>query len=366
MGSTIKTFPTVPDAWCETTLNPPEGGWSVVDPAGQATLSLSTSNVIVGARCVDLYAQVSTPWETLRFSLNNGYEFNGNAQQAKLLFYLQLEGGKFDGNVLITLRDASGRRAYRQFFGQVVGSAVYFELNMGPSGDFTVVDAGFDWSYIKYVDVGAFTATSWGAHLNGHVWVDEFHFSYYELVLGRLTILSDPPGKQFLLDGQAFVTDGQSHGLGIQPYVDYTVRMDSTDFKAWENGGTSPIRTVNLSEGESLTITAYYVTAPPPPGKGKLKVSSNVTANVSVRNTAFSGNTPFEANLDPGGYTVDATFDAQPTQSRDAAIVEGQTTLVDFEFVAAGGIDWGPVVAVVGIVVTLCSIGTAIYLKVIE
>lgn len=258
----VKTYPAIPDDWCETTVSPPEGGWSTVSPLG-AYIELATFPY-VGSRSVKMWATSPCYYEQLRFTLNSGREFDGTKDQAQIHAWIALQSGVFDGLFRVWVYDASGRRAYKEWY-VPVGQYFNVTLDLGAGKGWTELDAGFDWRFIGSFDFWASTGVDfWGTHYYGALWVDEVHFSYYELELGKLTILSEPAlGVQFRIEGNYYVTP--QYNLGLLPNTNYAVATDPTNFLNWENGDPSPSRTISLAEAESKTIIAYYSTPPPPP-----------------------------------------------------------------------------------------------------
>jgi len=319
----IKSYPTNPDDWSEETLSAAEGAWQVNHPAN-AQLSLDAI-ATVGNASVRLYNPAGGNWVDFQFSLYDGREFDGTKSAATLNFFINLQAGRWDAVFDVYLYDAAGRFASRKNISVTVdGSFHHFALPLG-SGVGWEETSGFDWRFLKAIMFRCLVAYPWP---EGNIWIDEFHFSYYELELGKLTILSDPLGKQFRIDSSYYTTP--QYGLGLLPYTDYTIGIDSTDFKQWENGDLNPVRTINLAEAQELTITAYYATAPPP-GKGTLYVTANVTATVEVIETGTRKTTPCYFDLNPGTYTVRATYKEQ-TQEASVSISEGITTPINFNF----------------------------------
>jgi hypothetical protein len=84
------------------------------------------------------------------------------------------------------------------------------------------------------------------------------YFSNVEEITHTLTVTSEP------ISGVGFTVDGTPHSTPWSDLLDegsYTVIMPSTwgiyDFDEWEDGSTSPSRTISLTADK--TITAYYV-----------------------------------------------------------------------------------------------------------
>ncbi len=267
----LKSFPAIPDDWCESTLYPSEGGWSAVSPSANVELIAPFTGAAVGQKCVRLFANIPVYTEEARFTLNSGREFDGSADQAQLHFWIQLETGKFYPNIDVYILDASGRRA-RKLAGITVqvGSWVKLDLNLG-SGQGWTEDAYFDWRFIKAVQtVASTTSDFWGQHMYGSVFIDEMYFTYYELEYALLTVLSEPSGIQFRYDSSIRTTP---YTIGLPPSVDVTIWTNPTNFVRWEDDSTSPTRVVRLAEAEQKTITAYYSSLPPN-GDGEPKQSS--------------------------------------------------------------------------------------------
>lgn len=256
-----KTYPENPDAWCET-LTPIEGAWSVES----GILRLSSFRA-VGNYSIE--NDLTTPQYRGRiwFALFNGKEFDGLKTYAKLHFKLALENEEWEivgdwSDGVVILYDFVGKTARRQF-SQLVDSNFYdWTFNLGPGMGWDE-EAGFNWRLIKAVELWLITTTKAGGRRGeGSIWVDKLHFSYYEVVPAKLTILSVPSGKNFKID-TAFMTTPQT--LSITPNMTYEVSMEPTNFDHWENGDRSPVRTFTLAEGQEYTATAYYKEVPPPP-----------------------------------------------------------------------------------------------------
>jgi hypothetical protein len=134
-----------------------------------------------------------------------------------------------------------------------------YDLSLGAG--WAILDSGFDWRYLFSIDFQAANNSTLGNYTFGSLWVNGFYFSYYQLVLGTLNVLAQGPGgslsKSFSLDG---TTDNTPYSLGLEPATNFTLTIDSTDFLHWEDGSSLPQRTLNLSEGQVLTVTAYYST----------------------------------------------------------------------------------------------------------
>jgi hypothetical protein len=115
---------------------------------------------------------------------------------------------------------------------------------------------------------------------------------------------------------------------------------------------------------DASDLTVDVSGAPPPPTLGTLEChaylrgtecSSLVTGAGTVQRT-----TPFTAQLPPGRYTLTAYHPERPnevTQTKDADIVAGQVTRVDFTF--NGGVDVGAL-AMVGGMAVLAVLGAAL------
>jgi len=344
------TYPENPDAWCEQTLSPAEGTWQIVHPAN-AQLSLD-AKAAIGNASVKLYNPPGGNWVDFQFSLNDGKEFDGTKSSAMLNFFIALQSGSWDAVFDVYLYDAAGILASRKNISVAVdGGFHHFALPLG-TGQGWAESSGFDWRFLKKIMFRCLVAYPWP---EGSVWIDEFHFSYYELVRPTLAIDSVPQGKSYTLDGVSGVTPSPPYGL--DPGVDYKVYIDPVDFDRWEDGSTANPRTIRLAEGENKVITAYYTTAPPPPppGKGTLYCrafanSDEVAASVEVAGVG-TYTTPFSLDLDPAIYTLKASYKEQTPQQKSATVTEGKTTEVHFSFAkpAPPAIDWMPLIVVGGL-----------------
>lgn len=226
--------------------------------------------VQVGLRSIGFGATESTLYEASRFTLNNGREFDGTRDQAKLVFYNLLQTGNFDGTVRITIYDASGRTATKQWYNEPLGIFNLHELLLGANQGW-IQETNFDWRYVSIVEFTVFTSSDgWGYPKYGTFWIDWLHFTYYQFEPGKLTTLSNPSGKAFKLDSQMLSTP--DYNRGITPNVNWIVTMEPSNFKEWEDASTNPERTINLQEAETKTITATY-SGSPPNGNGGGKAS---------------------------------------------------------------------------------------------
>lgn len=222
----------------------------------------------------------NTYYEASRFTLNNGREFDGTRDQAKLVFYLALSANDFDGTVRITIYDASGRTATKQWYNEPLDRFNLHELLLGENQGWTQ-QTDFDWRFLSIVEFTVFTSSDeWGQPKHGTYWIDWLHFSYYLFEPGKLTTLSNPSGKAFKLDSQMLSTP--DYNRGITPNVNWIVTMEPTNFKEWEDASTNPERTINLQEAETKTITATYSTAPPNGTNGKPASTLPILVGVSA------------------------------------------------------------------------------------
>ena len=104
------------------------------------------------------------------------------------------------------------------------------------------------------------------------------------------------------------------------------------------------IALATLGIGGAVAALCYFIVKkppppPPPPGKGALDVhayydSVVVTATVEIVELEKSYTTPFRVDLDPGDYTLNATY-ADVTKTEVATVKAEETTTVNFRFVAA-------------------------------
>jgi len=359
-----KTFPVDPDGWCET-LDPADGAWSMPETSPHSVLELASVFVGAGNHSVHGYIEEGYEGESwyieMRFTLFNGREFDGTKQDARLHVYLAAAPGSdhiTSHEQWVYLYDAAGNIARRKITTQV-GVLEHFTWMLGPDQGWEDVSGNFDWRFIKAVGFPRWGFLATGP--DGGFYVDELHFSYYELELARLTVLSEPPGKQFRINGEMLTTP--MYNLGILPNVDHTVSMDPTDFQHWENGSTNPQRTINLGEGEELTIIAYYEGGGPPPGKGKIHAvayagTRQVQARVEIEGVG-TYYTPFEVDLDPGTYNLTAYYKDE-TDFQQATVVEGETTPVTFHFTAPAP-SFNMLYAVLGVAFLAGAIAIVIY-----
>jgi len=114
----------------------------------------------------------------------------------------------------------------------------------------------------------------------------------------------------------------------------------------------------------NVVRTTVGAPPPPPPTKGTLKVDAyadgEVAASVLVGGVG-TYETPFSLDLDPGTYTLKATYDTQ-TDTKTATVKEGETTSIVFHFslppVWPG---WWPLAAAVGGVALITVVGVVAY-----
>lgn len=116
------------------------------------------------------------------------------------------------------------------------------------------------------------------------------------------------------------------------------IGSDTHNFVQWENGSTNPIRSVNLLQ-DSIINATYQLATLPPPLKGTINVnafvaSSPVIADILIVETTQQLQTPISILVDPGFYTIEATFN-QITKFETLNINEGETLRVDFDFTPA-------------------------------
>ena len=113
------------------------------------------------------------------------------------------------------------------------------------------------------------------------------------------------------------------------------VGPDTYNFLQWDDGTTSPVKTINLTS--DLLIQAIYELAiPPPPAKGILNIhtfldDTEIVATLLIIETSESFTTPIMLEMPPGHYTLRAkhlTYE----QDRIIEVIEGQTIRVDFIF----------------------------------
>jgi hypothetical protein len=260
------TFPSDPTSWTES-LTPAEGSWHSVVGA----IYLSTVNDGIQPHSVEC---ISDGYHgRLYYQLNNGREFNGMLDQAELHFKIALYGPWFDAAIQsVVLYDAAGYWAYLDLrLGPVDGVFHEFDLPLGPTAGWTM-QTGFDWRYISRIHINE------DSNGTANMYIERLCFSYYQLVLGILNVLAEsaagPIIKQFSVDSGVYVTP--AYNLGLMPSVDYTVSIDTVNFREWDDGGTNPQRTVNLNEAQALTIIAYYNTPIPPPPSGYATAAAGV------------------------------------------------------------------------------------------
>ena len=353
------TYPEDPDSWSES-LTPLEGVWHV--ESGDE-LRLSTKSA-VGSHSIENYVSTTGRARTW-FTLNTGKEFDGTKTSAEFHLKLALQDGSWEvvgdySDGYIILYDIAGKKAQlRVKWGPVDNNFYDWSFPLGPGQGWSESE-GFDWTAIKTIEVWV---SSGKISTVGSVWIDQPYFSYYELVRPTLVIDSVPQGKHFTLDHVEGYTPSQPYGL--DPDVDYSVYIDPVDFDHWEDGSTANPRTIRLVEGEEKTITAYYTTAPPPPppGKGTLYChakadSEDVSASVEVVGVG-TYTTPFSLDLDPGTYTLNASYMGQEA-SQTVTVEEGKIKEVTFYFTAPT-VPWIPLAIALGL-----TVGTVIVLSQIE
>jgi len=105
-----------------------------------------------------------------------------------------------------------------------------------------------------------------------------------------------------------------------------TMRRNGVDWTS-----SSPGEFLNLQATEDINV----VFEPIPPGKGVLECHAHVDGEVASATVAVAGvgsyTTPFSLELEPGNYTLNATYSGQ-SQTKTATIVEGETVTVEFQF----------------------------------
>jgi len=96
----------------------------------------------------------------------------------------------------------------------------------------------------------------------------------------------------------------------------------------------NPIFAPYVTAIEAAIYATYTPTAAPP--QGTLEVHAyedGVEVGASVESEAGTYTTPFTIPLNVGLYTLNATYGIHPPQTQTVEILEGQTTIVDFNFV---------------------------------
>jgi len=103
--------------------------------------------------------------------------------------------------------------------------------------------------------------------------------------------------------------------------------------------GYQPSPPIQVTLDTSGQVKTQDITLSPiPPGQGTLEVhavadSQEVTASVEVVGIG-TFTTPFTQIMDPGTYTLTATYQDQPTETQTATVVAGQNTPITFQFAA--------------------------------
>jgi len=293
------TYPENPESWGES-LSPAEGSWS----SGVYNGTVHRDIVVKASGEASIRHEGGDSWNDaqLVFGLHEPFDLT-NKDNAKFAFLHRLGSG-FSGVCTVILYNENYLTRARKEFGTFPsGPFEQKEFNVG-SGTGWSEDAGFDWSKIKAIVIHC-------VGFNGF-WVDRPYFSW-EVLEGILRIESVPTGKT----GTITVPDGTYDFITPSEIIRAvgtmaTVSMEPTDFKQWENGSTSPERTVTFVAGLAK-ITAYYETSQLP----LLRVLSydqdmNILPAEQGVKLIYKGieqfvDVPFAGRVNRGEYTLVAT-----------------------------------------------------------
>ena len=245
----IVTYPDDPEIWSES-LSPPEGHWF----SGVYGGSVHRDTVYKASGEASIRHEGGTLFGELIFELNQPFDVT-NKQNAKITF-LHRVGATLPGSSYVRLYNPDGVYAQRSFGTAPGGPFELKEWGVGSGTGWEVHPLGstFDWTKIKHISILCDGSDSF--------WVDLIYFSWL-VTLPTLKIISQPTGKHFSLDSA--VSGYTPAQYQVNPDVTYTISIDPTGFKKWEDGSTNPTRNIVLTAGEVKTITAYYEGAPPPP-----------------------------------------------------------------------------------------------------
>jgi hypothetical protein len=163
-GIADKSIPPDKDAWTES-LNPTDGQWT----ADAGTISADAFHSR-GNASIKLYAQ-NNYYGSAFFTLNDGKEVNCNLYTIlDVLLFLEKT---FDGTAMIVLFDSASRSAAKNL---TVGPGEWrlTEVGVGNANqaNWENVQAGFDWTHVKYVDI----VCNFAGAGTGSFWIDGLNF----------------------------------------------------------------------------------------------------------------------------------------------------------------------------------------------
>ncbi len=163
-GVADKSMPLNKDAWTES-LTPADGAWT----ATSGTVSFDNAVKVKGSGSIKTYAQ-NLYYGGCLFTLNAGKEVD--AEQYPVLNLWLSRESSFNGNVTLTLFDATDRAAGREF---TVGHEKWFQTQVrvgSGNADVWQVESGFNWKSVKKVRV-----VCWFDGVGtGSFWVDGLFF----------------------------------------------------------------------------------------------------------------------------------------------------------------------------------------------
>jgi hypothetical protein len=133
---------------------------------------------------------------------------------------------------------------------------------------------------------------------------------------------------------QAVLYRASFEALASKPWC-YGAGLEHFDVAYGPANPTCSIRDEYSTQIINAGLASHSVEAPP--GKGALEVhafadTKEVAATVEIVGVEMD-TTPFVTYLDPGDYTLKATFNTQ-SETRTTTVVEGQVTREDFHFIA--------------------------------
>lgn len=159
-------------------------------------------------------------------------------------------------------------------------------------------------------------------------------------VTHTLVVSSSPvSGIPITVDGYQYSTPTQALSLlegsnhVVVPPSNVAVGSDIYTFVSWENGSTSPQRTITVLSDMILSFTVQLQVTPPEQGTLEVHAfldEAEIVAPYEVVGET-AGNTPATVTLYEGNYTVRVTY-AERVITQQAAVFASQPLRLDFQF----------------------------------
>ena len=334
----MPTYPSNPDYWTEITTTPSGGHWV---PYDYTVIEIDFIHKIVGA--ASIYVKTSAPYfgydySGVRFSIDDGLEFDGTQPNCKLNFMLDLRTSVpgLTGNVDVFLYDFLNNIRQKSFSQAVDNNFVQVTLDVGADHNWTNVTANFDWTKIKHVVVQCELYRPLQPFALFGEWnIDELHFSYDLSPTSKLTLSSTPAGKvgtyTDYTGSYPFTTPSEVvRNVGTTA----TVQIDKDNFEYWDDDHqkTNPTRDFTFLVIDSELTAVYTPILNPLLTISSFDQNMKSVSGTSAVKLVYSGipqfvNVPFAARVNKGLFS----FTAQDTAKRvfDHWILPNQTRSTD-------------------------------------